>query len=178
MKTQGVKQKSERGSKEGNFWAGFLKFLGGSGFRGFVQQGVTNRIITSLLPRLVTSSFWSPSSSLSLKSSAAPNFRIDESSSLLNGLFLKHQKSDNVNIKLTYFHRRLSLQKEIYFLFLRLLPPYQKQKVCQYLRWRRSLRIGENTSSSSIHGLYNEMIKNHFLFCFFNDVFLNGWLRH
>ena len=40
MKTQGVKQKSERGSKEGNFSAGFLKFLGGSGFRGFVQQGV------------------------------------------------------------------------------------------------------------------------------------------
>ena len=40
MKTQGVKQKSERGSKEGNFPAGFFEFLGMEGFSGFVQQGV------------------------------------------------------------------------------------------------------------------------------------------
>ena len=50
MKTQGVKQKSERGSKEGNFSAGFLKFLGGSGFRGFVQQGVMFTLLIILCP--------------------------------------------------------------------------------------------------------------------------------
>ena len=40
MKIERVWQISERGRKQANFSAGILKFLGGSGLGGFVQQGV------------------------------------------------------------------------------------------------------------------------------------------
>ena len=40
MIDQRVWQINERGRKEVNFLAAFLKFFGGGGLRGFVQQGV------------------------------------------------------------------------------------------------------------------------------------------
>ena len=44
MIDQRVWQINERGRKEVNFLAAFLKFFGGEGLRGFVQQGVIEYI--------------------------------------------------------------------------------------------------------------------------------------
>ena len=54
MKIERVWQISERGRKQANFSAGILKFLGGSGLGGFVQQGVRGLIF---LPSMSLNNF-------------------------------------------------------------------------------------------------------------------------